>query len=111
MKEIISKELLSLVLGEEIIEIDGVNENLIGFYFASTANMQLHNLDTLGRLCKEWVYKEFKITIQSAVSGTGGFAFSPTYLSYPGLDTETVFTEVEAIIDVTEHIAKEKGLL
>ena len=111
MKEI-SKELLSLVLSKEVekLAVHTLDNRLI-YKQEWEYDWNEVNLDTLGRLCKEWVYKEFKITIQSAVSGTGGFAFSPTYLSYPGLDTEIVFTEVEAIIDVTEHAAKEKGLL
>jgi len=65
MKELISKELLSLVLGEEIREvtfedlflscsyddIEGVNWTTV----KRPRSVQVMPLDTLGRLCKEWL--------------------------------------------------------
>ena len=120
----INKELLSLVLGDDE-EVLFINKDLIDNYlqFKSWSGKRKQiNLDTLGRLCKEWCFKysyqllplgmwyhndkqehcclqkHFSIPISEAV----GVA-----------DVDRFYgkTELEAIIKATEWVAKEKGLL
>ncbi len=124
MNELISKELLSLVLDEDIpdfrLEIDK-GKNAIDSCIEISCWDNTHkefeacydiNLDTLNRLCKEWCIKQdgmisiycHQDTIAVSVSLDRGL----TKYSSPSM---SVYTELEAIIKATEWVAKEKRLL
>ena len=118
----ISKELLSLVLDEDlqvlaelnnaslIIETDKDNNKLevyLKFSFDETEDSLLKeiNLDTLGRLCKEWCLEQgFIMNVQTSDINC------MIYIGATDTDIQAK-TEIEAIVEATEYIAKEKGLL
>ena len=118
--EIISKELLSLVLGREELIPHEISDNLL-WYETTVDNVwenNYENLDTLGRLCKEWITKDHhknflcNLDIHSTFDT---FLVSVTMnFDYDVLDNKKQFygdSELEAIIKATEWVAKEKGLL
>ncbi len=126
----ISKELLSLVLDEDlqvlaelnnaslIIETDKDNNKLevyLKFSFDETEDSLLKeiNLDTLTRLCKEWCYSEnyileSRIHLQQKSKGVCN-------VYWMSMDNDKdVFvenTELEAVIKATEFIARKENLL
>jgi len=123
----IDKELLSLVLEENVQKIyteindgkygksiqfsTGIKGNLGGIYADSHIN-----LDTLGRLCKEWCRDNHYIVVSALINNECGARAKVKY-SFIGdafLDIESEYfyanTESEAIIKATEWVAKEKGL-
>jgi len=119
----ISKELLSLVLGIETpkrISIDECNVNIhngTSKFISSSIN-----LDTLGRLCKEWCINQDCYSVSTFVHTKGKAKVKWTEQRYAdkfnqvhNLDFESPYfygnTEPEAIILVTEWVAKAKGLL
>lgn len=62
MSELISKELLSGVLGSEVEELRPKDDYLEFEYVIPTTKYEAHiqsvNLDTLDRLCKEWCIEQ-----------------------------------------------------
>lgn len=130
MDNIINIELLSLVLDEEVNSFEleeshcrdseelyiKAKGNECG-YGETEYSFQV-NLDTLGRLCKEWcLTKEWMIC-----SNINGKDYSGEGIGFASLqDFEYEYdcdklqfsanTELEAIIKATKWVAKEKGLL
>jgi len=112
MRELISKELLSLVLGiNNISGIYEITDNELNYatYADITQGMRDYdlNLDTLGRLCKEWCYD-----LNSIILTSGRYSYDKFFASK---DNQNCIgfgeTELEAIINATEYIANEKGLV
>ena len=118
----ISKELLGLVLGEEldILQIDD-NEILCFSYTYNDRTDYLGennylNVDTLTRLMKEWcleqgytisalpVKEEYIYWISEVIRYTDEAEYREFY------DTENT-TEHEAVLKATKWVAKEKGLI
>lgn len=115
MSEVISKELLSLVLGYRVSELH-VEDNNICYWKEDNTYDAVLNLDTLGRLCKKWCLKQdiidaidFYIEKESVEFEICGF-FEDKTKGY-SLHTDNCDTELEAIIKATEWVAKEKGFL
>jgi len=111
----IDKELLSLVLEDkDIKEIDNNIKNNELSYLShnySYSEWKYINLDTLGRLCKEWCYDngyrlqcEYDYPIQSVI-------VFERHTNKETIEEWAGDTELEAIIKATEWVAKEKGLL
>lgn len=112
-KEMISKELLSLILDRK--DIKEVDSEFIPFDNEIAVVMQdeeiLHyNLDTLGRLCKEWCHKHGYYISSMITKGGKGFAESDIFFCHQ-IDSFEEDIELEAIIKATKWVAKEKGLL
>lgn len=131
MNEIISKELLGLVLDKEIIDF-AIKDNKLRinqFWHEDTPlNRELElfgesygcelslNLDTLTRLCKEWClekgyiceirylneYKKHRCLIHYEIDGQ-----EFTEVSCIQLED----TELQAVTKATEWVAKEKGMI
>lgn len=119
-EEIINKELLSLVLEKDICEIVWIkhNKNKLQYDVEEDIDYTKLNLDTLGRLCKEWCLKQEWI-ISSNINGVDykgdgvGFAYLQDF-EYKHDRDKLRFkgeTELEAIIKATEWVAREKGQL
>ncbi len=111
----ISKELLSLVSGMEVLSVNKqshVNRLHYTTLHKTVDTLKSHyiNLDTLGRLCKEWCWGDCKEAINSMPTKDGWFATSTTYYEM-SLDGFEANTELEAIIKATDWVAKEKGLI
>ena len=114
----ISKELLSLVLDEEFTrpsEIKKVGNNLM-WYEMTIQNTPRYkrdvNLDTLGRLCKEWIYKNtayevtaYKLQDTNEYRCVVGLNLLSKYKDVVGFYADT---ELEAIIKATERIMENK---
>jgi len=105
---VISKELLSLILGVEV-----GNYAMHGNYikYENTANklgdINNLNLDTLGRLCKEWcLTQRYQILSELQMYGAYAQVNSEDYILDP--ITFKADTELEAIIKATEFVAREK---
>jgi len=114
----INTKLLSLVLevnGEINDKLTYIDDNVL--YYHTYANIVIGtrdyeiNLDTLGRLCKEWCFFQGYYLIS-------GYDFENEIMTCfvnvkDELTTEEFEdkTELEAIIKATEWVAKEKGLL
>ena len=115
MRELIKKELLSLVLDKKIQDIIIVYEDSIKYEINSNKNkwgseaIDL-NLDTLGRLCKEWAWKNYFITIRSGIAENGGWANLANDNSVSFVSMDIPLTELEAIIKATKWVANEKEL-
>ena len=122
MKELLSKELLSLVLGEDIVtdKIYTVGNNLVWYHLNSKGEKAYKrdvNLDTLGRLCKEFCLKQ-GYTLRTEPIDDDGLVYwviavveytdDAEYLRFSSLDTDN---ELEAVLLGTEFVAKEKKLL
>lgn len=121
MQEIISKELLSLVLNDKVISISTSERDAIENGYGtmhsncilvlSISRCRMLNLDTLGRLCKEWCLGQG----YSLLSSTQGRLYINSKLGISGyfdfLHTILRESELEAIIKATEWIANEKGLM
>lgn len=123
MKDLISKKLLSLVLGEDVQAIDTESFNEHGCTIGESARIiiiiddsdRILNLDTLGRLCKEYMSLQgFQIDIK--VTECNGNYFvdltdwrdgDPKYI----VKLFKSVTELEAIILATTWVAEQKGLL
>jgi len=111
VNELISKELLSLVLDKEVrdkyLEVK-IEDNSLK-YSVKIGFVKYINLDTLGRLCKEWIIEQgYDYEISTDKNSTNIELFKD-------LMSETIFlsytTELKAIVVATEWVAKEKGLL
>lgn len=111
MREIISIELLSLVLEIEIRSFTYTTiPNEMHYIQKGKVHQVRLNLDTLGRLCKEWLYKNdihlsIERTIPLDIQNTTWFIELERNYGFHDI------SELEAIIKVTEWVAKEKGLL
>ena len=110
MSDLISKELLSLVLDKKITAIGDSKRNLLS-YSDQLKNPSINlnnvvNLDTLGRLFKEWISNQ-KISVASGKDKK----YFCMYRNLNHDETINAESELEAIIKATEQIAKEKGLL
>ena len=103
----ISKELLSLVLGEEILTVFEQESKYYKFLHIETHGEYINlSLDTLGRLCKEWC-RDNEFILTSATYRTFG-------ICYINNNNDGKFKgkiELEAIIKATEWVAKKLGLL
>ena len=122
MSEKISKELLSLVLDKNIDSVGNVKdnqdelfcENILEFYPSQEGNpyilpngkLTTINLDTLGRLCKEWCWKQDYVikTVHYGEKVTVGFASTSDFGTH-------YKNEVQGVIEYTNKVAKIKGLL
>ncbi len=109
----ISKELLSLVLGFPFASIQDtrIGNSMLEYttYQLPTHKYKSINLDTLGRLCKEWCLLN-GFQIESAININGGYAVvlyanSCAVIAYSIL---TVSTELEAIILATAWVTEQK---
>ena len=115
MNELISKELLSLVLNEEIKEINSVSkedkfENILWYNDYEDGI----NIDTLGRLCKEWYYENaLGHSAWLCPKKDKTWEHNKFALYVNGHEEKYVYgdTELEAIIKATKWIANKKGLL
>ena len=127
----ISKELLSLVLGQDIDSVfdTNTNNNCIS-YMIGEIWLDL-NLDTLGRLCKEWCIKQKRHIMVKSFHNINYEATTSTEAVriVRGEDLSIVWqcqvnnyyghelwmcsskVELEVIIKATNWIANEKGLL
>ena len=109
-KEIISKELLGLVLGEDF-EILSITEHFVRIRHLEAYTSVKWCGYKVAQECKEWLLKyEYTLAINhhldcTAVTiidnGKGIYSTPPM----------TAYTELEAVIKATEWVAKEKGLL
>lgn len=113
--QITTTELLSLVLEYPVIEIsDCVEDNELTYKLEEGIKYfqwQSINLDTLGRLHKEWCIKNNYI-LKSFISSEKGFCIIETLIGEDKIiDVKIEDTELEAIIKATKWIANEKGLL
>ena len=97
----ISKELLSLVLGYEVLKINYSQDNELGYVRQGNPFCTL-NLDTLGRRCKEWC-------------ATHGYNVSSNLVAsmLTSKGTRRIFDgeELETILEATNYVAKKKGQL
>lgn len=113
--EIIDKELLSLILGEEVLRIDSLDVALsddIYYTIKSTDYTENIPLDTLGRLCKDWLFKkDFRAISGRSVEDICRFMCTLFSIKEHYCITLMDDTELEAIIKAVKWIAKEKGLL
>ena len=109
-----NKELLSLVLGVKF-ETYELKDN-----FINVNNLMLHkygnvytplNLDTLGRLYKEWCLKQDYVLTSFVDHCGSGFCQVSSGVYGMKRQHDIGDTELEAIIKATEWVAKEKGLL
>ncbi len=111
----ISKELLSLSLDIPLYAITDVvlnnnNEVLYSTYTLPTIKYKAVNLDTLGRLCKDWLKcKGYVVTITHHLDTVAVYLHAGVrrYSS----ESMSVYTELEAIIKATEWVANEKNML
>lgn len=139
-KELLGKKLLSLVLGETVITGEysatthncGESFNSICTAIIETVGNELSytvlnngyhekylNLDTLGRLCKEWCWDndiELKMSrnangFKAVLEHRFNMDFENKLENYNENVCCMVKTELEAIIKATEFVAKEKGLI
>jgi len=107
----ISKELLSLVLSKEVKEINAINkdekfEDILWYNDYSDGL----NLDTLGRLCKEWCLKqdyEINSRFQHPMIAINLYMYGYEVKANSFIEK----TELEAIMKATEWVAKERDLL
>jgi len=115
----ISKELLSLVLNEEFTrpsEFKIVGNN-IKWYEMTIQNTPRYlrqiNLDTLGRLCKEWCIKQGYRIMSGYYTNSEKYMIKAEVRKGIGLEARIVYvsakcnTEIEAIIKATEWAAKD----
>ena len=124
----IDKNLLSLVLNEEVIHIFDIDNNEFKYNINPNDCTRTINLDTLGRLCKEWCRKESGVEIFVFMLEPKEKCFNIQGLKYDNFEVrvlrekerhlgEYLFSwwnmksELEAIIQATEWVAKEKGLI
>jgi len=111
----ISKELLSLILKYDVQKFTIRDNNIIPFQrnklFKDAPNVRSPiNLDSLGRLCKEWCFEQDYLLSSSKYDIDDWVC----YVDYDCEDTNKAYrgmTETEAIIKATEFAAKEQGLL
>jgi len=111
-KEVISKELLSLVLGRKVDAIRTVGDNIIYFITIDEDELEYDgqlNIDTLGRLIKEKlkimgyvinIYHHHD-TVATSITKDGGL----TRYSSPSM---SVFTELESLVDALDYANKNK---
>ena len=114
MSNIISKELLSLVLGIEITRIDYKikgNELEVLQKFYSHSDWVAINLDTLGRLYKEWCWEQgYYIALKRR--NVDCYKAYPCVINRDASSVEFVgITELEAIIKATEWVAKDNDMI
>ncbi len=106
----ISKELLSLVLDEEVTATSfsyTAEENQMTYTIKNEKHSYNElNLDTLGRLMKEWCSAQDYL-LWSSVKNIGVEKFH----TFEKKVFQVERTELEAIIKATEWVAREKGLL
>ena len=112
MKELISKELLSLILDSDINSIQYIRhdekyieKNCIQFqHYGETESL---NKDTLGRLCKEWCNdNKYAIRTEMHYKNSNKIAIMKFYDTGKWVEPfNTAFeTELEAIIKATEWV-------
>jgi len=107
MSDLISKELLSLVLDKKITAIGDSKRNLLS-YSDQLKNPSINlnnviNLDTLGRLIREYIASEgyiYNLFNSTSVQG---------YVMIINDNKITGKTELEVCVKSIEFIAKEKG--
>ncbi len=107
----ISKELLSLMEGEEVdtIFFRPLKNYLIYTVVDEPDKDIVLNLDTLTRLCKEWCFKKEYI-LASAFIVKGFFSSSYCLIKRPTMSNEKYVcathgdTELEAVIKATEWV-------
>jgi len=115
MNKLISKELLSLVLDTKIEKFKIVEEDNM-MYFGYTSL----NLDTLGRLCKEWALKEGYCLVSSIHDNNNYESkyciceiMKPVYgsssLYFPQENTIGSDTEPEAIFKACQWILEKEA--
>jgi len=106
----IKKKLLSLVMGDDVVKIesDVIRNGLVVHFELAKEHL---NLDTLGRLCKEWCWKNYFITIRSGIAENGGWSNLANDNSVSFVSMDIPLTEFEAIIKATEWVANKKGLM
>jgi len=110
----ITKETLGLVLGKEVTQIMGTH--LDGqLYYEFESNKYPLNLDTLGRLCKEWCFKQgYSQYIKIRKDLMNLYEEDHFFVVQFGIGSDknaiqfTGKTELEAIIKATQWVAKEK---
>ncbi len=109
----ISKKLLSLILNEEVKTVDGISNNAL--YYSTTKNPdETINLDTLGRLMKEWYYINAQghsrwLTPKKDES----WQHNQFACFVNGHKDKYVYgdTELETIVQATEWVAKKQELI
>ena len=107
MNKLISRKLLEIVLDKEISSPIEVRNNRLTYSFGFN-EIQFLNLDTLNRLCKEWL-----------TDGTNDIINTFNSTSIDGwVCTSSIYnlrciskTELGAILDMTNLVAEKKGLL
>lgn len=111
-KEIISKELLSLVLCSNVREFTiSLTDNVCMVWFTGMTPDRIINLDTLQRLCKEWLLTNVDMftmyhhqdTVSITIVTSAGIRYSSPSMS--------VYTELQAVIKATEWVAIQNKLL
>lgn len=116
VKDLLNEELLSLVLGKEVqfgILGGRVKRNYLSYQIKETYEVNVYhqiNLDTLGRLCKEWAVTQ-GYQIESGVNKDYMYATVYYSDSYRVEAVSEVFKKDSCIFEATNWIAKEKGLL
>lgn len=125
-KNIISKELLSLVLGFEVTKIvdiqndsDGYEDYEFGTVILFHADGGRHNskinIHELAHKCKEWCldvdHDIATISVVSFMKYNNANKAKIKFIKKDTFSSEYCVTELEAIIKATEWVAKEKGLL
>ena len=115
MNELISKELLSLVLDEEVLALDSkISNNMISrrIQYSFYSQWENINLDTLGKKCKEWCSTKGVYLLSGKTQFDRYKCFNDDFSIYNGKPIVTSHkSETEAIIKATEYVAKKEGLL
>jgi len=108
----ISEELLSLVLGEKIQHVICHRKDNHIVTSGNNEKLNLINLDTLGRLYKEWCGKQGYVLFSDCYGTLDIYLHGATYPIDKKITSKLWdITELKAIIKATEWVAKEKGLL
>lgn len=117
MKELpkeLTVELLSLVLGEQIIKVQNISHGCLNYTICfDDEQLELDkNIDTLTRLMKEWCSNKTGYYLYTVKTSYDWWAYvtAPDNVSLR-LTTVTADSEFEAVLKATHWVATEKGLL
>ena len=113
----VSKELLSGVLGRKVKTVDGISNNAL--YYSTERNPdETLNLDTLTRLCKEWCFANgYTIStspdnvdsLDEEVEPSGKILYWSVYVDMNHLTRGS--TELKVVAKATEWVASKKELV
>ena len=106
----LTPKLLGLVLGIKIIDMETTGNHIVYTPIDKRKWDTKLNLDTLGRLCKEWLSELYpNFSIKWANHKAIGMEDFQVRIWLNNVCIGKGKTELEAIIQATEWVAKEKG--